>query len=1083
MSPKTAVYPLSYVQQGLWIQHRQAPQNVAYHTAMTMRILSEVKLSALRQTFQTIVERQAVLRTIFYQKDGQPVQQILAQQSVAFAEIDATGWDESLLRASILAAHHRPYDLASGPLFRVDLFTQAPDQHVLLMGAHHLVMDGKSWWKLLEEVDSLYPALCEGQVAESPMLGSRYVDYIARQNEILQRKGKQFSASWQKQLANVPPLLQLPTDYVRPPIQHFNGASEFFCLSAELSEALNSLASSEKVTLYVVLLASFQAFLHRYSRQKEFVIGTPMDPRIWEEFKTTFGCFVNLIPLRADLSDNPTFKDFLRQGRQTVFSGILHKEYPFPLLVQQLDLPHSADMSPLVQVLFNYPQPEPKLVPFLITVPDEEQNTAPIEWAGLTIAPFGLPQQEGGFDLTLEMMQGFDALFGVFKYNPDLFKAETIQRMVAHFQTLLAGIVANPNESIAKLPLLTEAERHKILVSWNDQGMPARFTATDDLHTACKCVHQLFEQQVARTPEATAVIFADQVVTYHELNVRANQLAHKLQSLGVRPNSLVGLCVENSLEMIIGLLGILKAGGAYVPLSPAYPPQRLRLILESADLSVLLTQQHLRQSLTTVSGQVLCLDSDWAEIASQKRDNPETVEELPSKLVYVIFTSGSTGQPKCTGVYHEGFTNLVCWFVNQFGLSPTDKVLVTSSFSFDLTQKNFFAPLLVGGQLHLSADAPMGYKAMRKLISKHKITWLNCTPSAFYPFIDSEDQEAGREQLYASLSSLRYLFLGGEPISMSRLRPWLQSETCHTTVVNTYGPTECTDVVASYTIAESDVASDDPIPIGQAISNVNLYILNKELQPMPINVPGDLYIGGICVGAGYLNDAQQTNEKFVPNPFTPKEQPARLYKTGDLARWRADGNIEFLGRSDYQVKIRGFRIELGEIETLLSQHPAVRESIVIVHKRSEGHSEQLVAILVPQEAGLEPDTIRSYLKQKLSDYMVPSLFVILDNLPLTPNGKVDRRVLSELIPHSPELMGNEPPRNKLERELVQMWETQLNVHPIGIQDNFFELGGNSLSIIRFLDQLEKQLGEDLGPVTIFRHPTIEQLANFIKSQH
>ena len=1128
-----SVYPLSYMQQGLWIEHQLAPENVAYHVAMAMRILSAVDLAALHQTFQILVDRHAALRTIFPIRDGQPVQQIQEKVSVAFTQIDATGWHEDALRAEVLATHRRPYDLSGGPLFRVDLFTQATDEHVLLIAAHHMVLDGQSLWKLLEEVRLLYSALYskgtqgEAQHAESSTVGGRYVDYIARQSEMLQRKGEELRAYWQTQLANVPPLLELPTDYVRPPTRQFDGATEFFSLPSELSQALKRLASSEGSTLYRLLLAAFQVLLHRYSGQDDLVVGTPTGRPTWRHFSHTLGYFSNLIPLRANLADNPTFKDFLRQVVQTVFRSLIHKEYPFPLLIQQLDLPHTANVSPLVQVLLNYPQPEPKMAPFFITVPGEEQNTGRLNWGELTIAPFGLPQQEGAFDLILEMVEGTETLLGALKYNTALFRADTIQRMAGHFQTLLEGIVANPEQGVADLPLLTETERHQLLVEWNAttpaasrptvRDTPADYPSPPDLSRGTReqgfcsggqrikggrCIHQLFELQVERTPEAIAVVAGSLKLTYRELNVKVNQLAHYLIAQGDVPDVRVAICVERELSMVVGLLAILKAGGAYVPLDPTYPKPRLAFMLQQAQVRLLLTQQRLVAHLPSQEVPILCIDADWEAVTHHSPKNP-TPAVSDENLIYVIYTSGSTGKPKGAGVYHQGFTNLLNWFTTEFKLNADDSVLLISSLSFDLTQKNIFAPLLLGGSLHLIKDYDP--RQIVNYIFAHKISWINCTPSAFYPLIEYDDGHS-----LMQLDSLRYLFLGGEPISVSRLERWMSS--CATKIVNTYGPTECTDICAYYLVDKERL--DRRVPIGKPIYNVQLFILDRHQRLVPRGVVGELYIGGVGVGAGYINDRQLSSQKFVrrsfpgvPNPFGEGDalslSKGRLYKTGDLCRYlppqtcpeergyrgggglRRGGNIEFLGRIDHQVKIRGFRIELGEIEALLSQHSAIREAIVIVHEREvpSGHSKQLVAVLVPQQAGLQTNTIRSYLKQNLPDYMVPALFVILDHLPLTPNGKVDRRALSELIPRSQELMRSfMPPRDKLERELVQMWQKLLDVCPIGIQDNFFELGGNSLFIIRFLNQLEKELGEDLAPATIFRNPTIEQLANFIKSQ-
>jgi amino acid adenylation domain-containing protein len=1047
------VYPL--LQQGLWIQHQQAPQSVASHAAITMRILSAVDLPALRQTFQTLVDRHAVLRSSFLTQDGQLVQQIQDRHSVAFAQIDAAGWDEQRLRAEVLAAHRRPYDLSHASLFRVDLFTRAADDHVLLIGAHQMILDHQSLWQLLSEVGLLY----EGRFAELPALGRTYVDYITCQSEQLERKEEELRRYWQSQLAHVPPLLELPTDYVRLHAPQFDGATEFFTLSPELTQALKKLARDQGMTSYMLLLAAFQVLLHRYSGQEELVVGTvtPLDPE--SRFEQLLGYFSNLIPLRANLADNPTFSLFLRQVGQTVSDGFAHQAYPFPLLIQQLDLPHSANVSPLVQVLFNYPQLSPKLAPFFITVPSRGNPLRlpirTIYWGGLVIAPFGLPQQEGGFDLILEMVEGAETLLGALKYNTALFKPDTIQRMVGHFQTLLASAVTNPEQRIGDLALLTDAERQQLLVEWND-------TQADAPPHSGQCVHQLFEEQVERRPEAIAVVFGDQQLTYRELNARANQLAHQLIELGVGADILVGICVERSIEMVVGLLGILKAGGAYVPLDPTYPKERLQFMLQDSGVQVLLTQSKLVDTLGA-GPRMYCLDQDWDLIQQEHDENPQTFVKS-NHLAYCIYTSGSTGKPKGTLIIHKALTNYLTWCNKTYPVTSGCGSPVNSSIGFDATITSLFSPLLAGKQVILLPEEQEIEALAHLLHSPQKLSLIKITPAhleILNQLWDSNNQE--RYQCHAFI-------VGGEALLKKHLT-FLQTHLSPIRVINEYGPTETVVGCCIYEVPEAS-ALPNTIPIGRPIANTQLYILDAYLQPVPIGVPGELHIGGAGLARGYLNRPQLTKEKFIPNPFSTSLGGRRLYKPGDLCRYLPDGNIEFLGRIDHQVKIRGFRIELGEIEVLLSQHAKVREVIVVA--REDGLGKQLVAYLVADEA-VSNNELRVYLASQLPNYMLPAAFVRLESLPLTPNGKIDRRKLPapDYTPGKRQLV---LPRTPNEALLATIWQEVLRVKPVGVHNNFFELGGHSLLATQVISRIRQTLQVELPLRQLFEFPTIAQLA-------
>ncbi|NEP87682.1 MAG: amino acid adenylation domain-containing protein, partial [Okeania sp. SIO2C2] len=664
------------------------------------------------------------------------------------------------------------------------------------------------------------------------------------------------------------------------------------------------------------------------------------------------------------------------------------------------------------------------------------------------------------FDLTFNLEERPEGMIGAIEYNTDLFDAASIERAIRHLMTLLEGIVAHPETSIAQLPLLTETERHQLLVEWND-------TAVNYPH---KCIHQLFEEQVEKTPDAVAVVFEDRQLTYRELNSRANQLARYLQKLGIKPESLVGICVERSLEMIVGLLGILKAGGAYIPIDPTYPSERISYMLENSQVQVLLTQSHLKITLPEYPGRVIALDSDWDVIATESEENPIS-GVTPDNLIYIIYTSGSTGKPKGAGVYHRGFTNLVNWFSTDLEFTNSDRVMIISSVSFDLTQKNFYASLIVGGQLHLLPSPYYDTQLVSKLIERHKITWINCAPSVFYPLVELEN-----ESNFLNLQSLRYVVLGGEPISVSRLWSLLQSVDFQAQIINSYGPTECTDVSTAYRLEDPASFLGKAIPIGRPIFNVEHFILSESLQLLPVGVVGELYIGGEGVGAGYLNRPDLNTERFLSNPF---KAGARMYKTGDLARYLPDGNIEYLGRIDNQVKIRGFRIEIGEIENVLEKHLQVEQGVVIAREDTPG-DKRLVAYIVSGKSQLSINELREFINTQLPDYMIPSAFVFLDALPLTPNGKIDRRALPDPEPYNFTDESNfVAPRNQVELQLAEIWSEVLNISPVGVRDNFIELGGHSLLATKIMARMRDRFGVELPLNCLFECPTVAELAKIV----
>ncbi|NET03600.1 MAG: amino acid adenylation domain-containing protein [Symploca sp. SIO2B6] len=1054
-SEEKSVYPLSYGQQALWFLYQSSKLSTAYNVAFPARIRSKVDVSTLRQAFQGLVNRHATLRTTFKVQNGKSVQEVQGYQEVYFEQIDASTWTWEQLKEQVVKTYEHPFDLERGPVFRVHLFTRSQQDHVLLMTLHHIVYDAWSIGTLLDDTQIFYSEAKAGREASLPPLKSQYTDYMQWQTQMLAgSKGEQLWHYWRQQLAGELPILNLPTDRPRPPVQTYQGISYTFKLTESLTQQLKELVQTEGVTLYTLLLAAFQVLLYRYTGQEDILVGSPTGGRPQAEFDQIVGYFVNPVVLRASLSGNLTFKSFLSQVRRTVLEAIDHQDYPFPLLVEQLQPNRDPSRSPLFQVLFNFLSPQRfGDVPGLLA-PSETPLKA--SWGELELESFELEQQQGQFDLTLEIIEAKNSLFGVFKYNTDLFDAATIKRMAGHFQTLLKGIVKEPEQQVSKLPLLTEAEQHQLLVEWNN---------TQTEYPQDKCIHQLFEAQVELTPDAIALVFEEQQLTYRQLNARANQLAHYLQAMGVEPEVLVGICVERSVEMVVGLLGILKAGGAYVPLDPAYPQERLAYMLSDSQLRVLLTQQELKAGLVEHEVPVVCLDADWEAINRESEGNPASGVQS-NNLAYVIYTSGSTGKPKGVQIEHFSVINLLNSVRQQPGLTAQDTLLSVTTLSFDVAVSEIFLPLAVGARLAVvSREVTSDGSQLLEKLNAYNATFLQPTPITWRLLLAAGWQGSNQLKMIST----------GEALPRELANQLLPKGA---ELWNLYGPTEITIWATAYQV-ESGKGS---VLIGRPLTNTQLYILDSDLQPVPIGIPGELHIGGAGLARGYLNRPELTAEKFIPNPFS-EEPGSRLYKTGDLVRYLADGNIECLGRIDHQVKIRGFRIELGEIETLLSQHPALTEAVVMVREDIPGDKRLAAYVVSNQEILPTTSELRRYLKDKLADYMVPSAFIFLEAMPLTPNGKVNRRALPAPEGLRPELETTYAmPQTKVEQSLAEVWQQMLQVEKVGIHDNFFELGGNSLLMMQVHSKLPKIIGQELSIVEMFQYTTIHSLAEYLSQE-
>ena len=1039
--------PLSFAQQRLWFLNQLEGQSATYNISRALRLSGKLNLTALEQAFQTIVERHETLRTSFQVVNDSPVQVIAPQICFNLAVIElkkiANKEQSTQVEKLVNQQIQKPFDLSQAPLLRVTLLQLEEQSYILLLTIHHIISDGWSMGILIRELSSLYQAFCRREPNPLPELPIQYADFAQWQREWLQGEvlTRQLNY-WKAQLTDAPRLLELPIDHPRPPVQTFQGRRQQIQLNAELMQQLKTLSKQSEATLFMTLLAAFATLLYRYTSQADIVIGSPIANRNRSQIEPLIGFFVNTLALRVNLDGNPNFKELLTRVRQIVLDTHEHQDLPFEKLIEELQPERSLSYSPLFQVMLVL------------------QNTpsSNLELPDITLTPLELDTETAKFDLTLSITETDQGLKGVWEYSTDLFNGETITRMAIHFQTLLEGIIANPNQPVSQLPILTEAERQQVLVDWNN---------TQTHYPKDKCIHQLFEEQVEKTSDAVAVVFDEQKLTYRELNNRANQLAHHLQNLGIQPEDLVGICVERSLEMIVGLLGIMKAGGAYVPLDPTYPTERLAYMLEDAQVRVLLTQERFVEGLPANKSKVICLDANWEEISQHNQDNPLKVVSS-NHLAYINYTSGSTGKPKGVAVVHRGVIRLL-FGIDYVHLDATQRLLQMAPISFDAATFEIWGALLQGGRCVLFPERVPTAKNLRATIETHGITILWLTSALFNSIID-DDPEA--------LSPIQQLLTGGEALSVAHVKNALKALPS-TQIINGYGPTESTTFTCCYSIPKYLKGTEQSISIGRPISNTQVYLLDSHLQPVPIGVPGELHIAGDGLARGYLNHPELTAEKFIPNPFS-HEPDARLYKTGDIARYLPDGNIEFIGRIDHQVKIRGFRIELGEIEAVLSQHPQVQKTVVIAREYQPGNK-RLVAYFVSNSEQLISDELRSFLKTKLPDYMVPSAFVQLDKLPLTPNGKVDRCALPQ--PEIGDTFSNNfvPPRNSTEAQLAAIWSSVLGIDRVGIHNNFFELGGHSLLGTQVMSRICQAFEVELPLRALFESPTVAELGDRIET--
>ncbi|HEU5382322.1 MAG TPA: amino acid adenylation domain-containing protein, partial [Ktedonobacteraceae bacterium] len=1050
----TGPVPLSFAQQRLWFLHQLEPDNAFYNICRAFFLTGALDTPVLKQCLDEIVRRHEALRTTFLDIEGRPFQLIAPTLRLSLPVIDLEALSAMEQASEVdrfsLQEACQAFDLTRGPLLRVRLFHLGDEEHVILLTLHHSISDGWSMGVFFREFAALYTAYVTHTPSPLSDLPVQYADFA-----VWQREGRQEhlldeqQSYWRGQLDTLPNL-QLPLDYPRPAVQSFRGAVQHFVLPKTLTKALTALGLREECTLFMVLLAAFQVLLSRYTRQVDIAVGSLVANRRRTELESLIGFFANTLVLRTDLSGDPPFLELLKRVREVTLDAYTHQDVPFERLVEELKPDRDLSRNPLVQVAFS-----------LQNAPAQD-----LELSGLKLKLAVIHTKTAKFDLNLMLSEKPEGLAGALEYNTDLFDASTISRLRTHFQTLLEGIVASPERPLSRLSLLTEAERHALTPRKHSQAAS----------TPRACLHHLFEEQVQKIPDAIALVHEDHHLTYHQLNQHANRLARRLQTLGVGPEVRVGICVERSFEMIIGIVAILKAGGSYVPLDPDYPSERLVFMLADASISILLTQQRHLLALPEHAVQGVSLVDIHESLAEEASTATPVSEVRVANAAYVIYTSGSTGAPKGTVISHGNVARLLDVTQQWFRFHEQDIWTLFHSYAFDFSVWELWGALRYGGKLvivpYLVSRSPQEFY---QLLYEEQVTVLNQTPTAFSQLVHAEELSTQQWSL-----ALRFVIFGGEALNFASLQSWFQRHGDRSPqLVNMYGITETTVHVTGYLLTTEDVIRGSSSIIGRTLPDLQEYVLDQHLDLVPVGIPGELYIGGEGLARGYLNRPELTAERFVPHPFS-MQPGARLYRTGDLVRWTWEKNLEYLGRVDQQVKLRGFRIELREIETVLCQYPTISEAVVLLREERTG-DRRLVAYIVSapgQEISLSD--VQQFLRQKLPAHMLPTGIVVLDHWPLTSNGKLNRQALP--APDASRYLSEKeytPPRTPVEELLAGIWMDLLGIEQVSIHDDFFALGGHSLLATQVLARIRSLWQVDLPLRSLFSSPTISSLALLI----
>jgi amino acid adenylation domain-containing protein len=1072
---EAAHHPLSFAQQRLWFLEQLEP-NGPYKVPAAFRLRGQLNVEALEQSVNEIISRHEVLRTTFSEIEGRPVQIVRPRLKLSIPVEDLSRLTEferaEEVRRIAKRVSEQAFDFVRGPLVGVALVRLAEDEHLFWFLMHHIISDGWSIGVLVRELSAAYEANVCGRRPELPELPIQYADFAVWQREWLQGEalGRQMKY-WKEHLGDQVPVLELPTDRPRPPVQSYHGAILTHLVDFGLMGRVKELSRREGVTPYMLLLAAFKTLLHRYAGQDDIVVGTPIANRNRTEVEPLIGFFVNTLVLRTDLSGDPTFSELLGRVREVTLGAYAHQDLPFEKLVEELQPARDTSRTPLFQVMFslqNAPMPPMKMGGVEISLSDDATTVSP-------------------FDLSFDVTERRDGLLCGLEYNTDLFDGATVRRMLKHFAVLLDAAVAEPTTRVSVLPLLTDEERHQLIVEWNE---------TRREYPRDRCVHELFEAQAARTPGDVALVCGDERLTYAQLNERANRLARHLRACGVGAETRVGVLLEREAWAGVALLAVLKAGGAWVALDPAYPPARLSFMLEDAGASVLVTTTRLAESLPAHGARLVCLDADARHIEAQEGGDLGEVADARN-LAYLVYTSGTTGQPKGILVEHRSLVNTSLAFAAQHELTSHDRLLQFASLSFDVAAEEFFGAWLAGARAVMRpAHAFDTIAEFVRFVAREGVTVANLPASFWAEWLTTLEEQRGDDVADGATPcallppTLRRVVVGNEKTLSATLARWRRLVGERVAWSNAYGPTETTVTASNYELGGADVADaaaprTHAAPIGRPIANAEMYVLDARQGVVPVGVVGEIHVGGRGVARGYHHRPAHTAERFLPHPHG-RQPGARLYRTGDLGRFLADGNVEYLGRADEQVKVRGFRVEVGEIEAALRRHAEVRECVVAASDDGGGTT-RLVAYVVPrapEAAAVAPGDLRSFLKEQLPEYMIPSAFVRLEALPLTPNGKLDRKALP--VPDGASREAGESyvaPRSELERIIADVWQEVLEVERVGVHDNFFGLGGHSLLLIRVNGKLRETLRAELPVIEMFKYPTVSALAEHLGRPH
>ncbi|MGA9770775.1 MAG: amino acid adenylation domain-containing protein [Blastocatellia bacterium] len=1029
--------PLSYAQQRLWFIQQADPETSVYNIARAIRLTGPLSPSTITQCLTETTRRHCILRTVFDATLGEPVQIIspcnpISMPVVDLSELPPIEQQRQVRRLASLEAR-QPFDLAAGPVIRARLLRLRQQECVLLFTMHHIASDARSAEILIGEMQSLYRTYSNGETTPLPELEIQYADFAEWQQKWLQSESLDQQLSyWKKQLANCPPVLELQTDFPRPAIKSFRGASRSLVLSDEVGERLKELGQHEKATLFMTLLAGFKALLYRYTQQEDICVGTVTSNRNYPETENLIGFFVDTLVLRTQLEGNLTFRSLLARVRETSVEAYAHRDVPFEKLVQAVQPVRNLSHTPFFQIALIF----------------QSITGTAAQVRELRMESLGTERGTAKYDLTLILVERNNRISATLEYSTDLFEATTITRMLSHLRSLLETVIKAPDRRVSSISVLSVPEQHSILYEWND-------SAAD--YPSHLCAHDLFEGHARLRPDTIALVFKEEHLTYGELDSKANDLAGRLLTLGAGPNCNVGVCLEQSPLVALSILAIFKSGGAFVPIEPRYPAERLAFMFGDSHLNLVLTEQKLMEKIPNQGFRRFCLDADW-KASYARGSQPPVVGSAPDDVAYIIYTSGSTGKPKGTLVNHRGLCNLPFAQDRAFGPGVKDRVLQFASLSFDASIFEIVMALCHGATLCFAPrESLLPGPDFTRLLKEQSITNITLPPST----LAALDEE--------KLPSLQTLIVAGEDVSADLVSRWSKGRS----FFNAYGPTEAT---VWSTVARSENPDRKP-EIGRPIENTKVYVLDSNLSPVPVGVVGELHIAGVGLAYGYLNCSDLTADKFIPNPFSRKPG-SRLYKTGDLARYRSDGNVDFLGRLDNQVKVRGFRIELREIEEALRQHERVKDAVALVADDESGDKRIVAYAVLDEDHESAPAMLRDFLRIRLPEYMIPSIFIPLSVLPQTPNGKIDRRALP--LPAGNTGLAYLAPQTRFEQVIAQVWQEILKVEKVGLNDNFFDLGGHSLLAVRVHKKLQEVLNMSISIVDLFQYPSVSALARHLE---